>query len=228
MKKVVLGFNKEKVDEIELTKELSDGDVKFGIIYYKYINENSNVHIGTAFKKNRALVRGGGAKPWRQKHTGRARAGSRRSPIFVGGGVTFGNQRKNYKFHLPKKIKRNSIKSLFNMKIRQDMVTIIDNIKLDAPQVKEFKKLMKNLIDFEKKVVLIVKEADDNLKKAVRNIDTIKLLSVKRLVIRDMINNKHIFISKDAMEYLNTISSRLKRIDKIEKGEDVKNENTKE
>lgn len=228
MKKEILGFNKEKAGEIDLARELSDDNVKSGSIYYKYTNENFNMHIGTVFKKNRTLVRGGGAKPWRQKHTGRARAGSRRSPIFVGGGVTFGNQRRNYKFHLPRKIKYLSIVALFNMKFKQDLITIISDIKLNAPRVKEFMKLVKNLIDFNKNVILVVKEIDDNLKKATRNIKTIKLLSVKRLVIRYFINNNNIFVSKDAIEYLNSSCSKLRKSDKIKDKKDIKMNDSKE
>ena len=228
MKKEILGFNKEKTGEIDLVKELSDENTKSGSFYYKYANENSNSHIGTVFKKNRALVRGGGAKPWRQKHTGRARAGTRRSPIFVGGGVTFGNQRRNYKFRLPRKIKYHGIIALFNLKFKQDLITIISEIKLSDPRVKEFMKLVKNLIDFNKNVILVVKDIDDNLKKATRNIKTIKLLSIKRLVIRDFINNNNIFISKDAVGYLNSLSSKFRKSDKIKNKKDIKMKDSKE
>ncbi len=209
MKKEILGFKKEKIGEISLIKELTDKKNRSSNIYYKVLNENANIHIGTAFKKNRTLVSGGGAKPWKQKHTGRARAGTRRSPIWVGGGVTFGNQRKNYKFKLPKNIKRISMLSLFNIKFNQDLVTIIDNIKLNTPRIKEFSALVKNLINLEKSSILVVNEIDDNLKKASRNIDTIKIISIKRLVLKGFLNKNRIFMTKDAVEYLNNLKVKI-------------------
>lgn len=222
MKKEILGFKKEKTGEISLIKELTDKKNCNGSIYYKVLNENANIHIGTAFKKNRALVSGGGAKPWKQKHTGRARAGTRRSPIWVGGGVTFGNQRKNYKFRLPKNIKRVSMLSLFNIKFNQDLVTIIDNIKLNTPRIKEFSTLVKNLINLKKSSIFVVNEIDDNLKKASRNINTIKIVSIKRLVLKDFLNKSRIFMTKDAVEYLNNLKF------KITKRKDLKDKEIKE
>ena len=217
MKKEIIGFNKEKKGEITLVKELIDNDVNMGSIYYKFINENCNIHIGTAFRKNRSLVNGGGAKPWKQKGTGRARAGTRRSPVFVGGGVAFGNQRKNYKFKLPRKIKYTGVIALFNTKFKMNLISIVENIQLNSPKVSEFVKLVKNIINFNKKIVLIVKDIDENLKKAVRNIKKLKLLSIKRIIIRDLINDKQIYITKDAIEYLNETIVKSKTISRVSK-----------
>ncbi len=210
MKIKILGFNKEKAGEIELVKELVDDKINTGCLYYKYINENSNIHPGTAFKKNRALVSGGGAKPWRQKGTGRARAGTRRSCIFTGGGLSFGNQRKKYKFRLPRKIKVNGITTLFNLKFKQDLVIIINNIKLETPKCRDLKSLLKNLIVPEEKVILVVKDAEENLCMAVRNIKNITFQPVKRLIVRNFINDRKIFMTKDAAEYLNLLCSGKK------------------
>lgn len=222
MKKNILGFNKQKIGEITLVKELVDEKISQGCLYYKYLNENSNMHIGTAFKKNRSLVAGGGAKPWRQKGTGRARAGTRSSCIFVHGGQAFGNQRKKYKFHLPRKIKKKGIIILFNIKFKQDLITIIDNIKLKTEKLKEFTDLVKNLIDLKEKVILLVNRIDENLKKAVRNIENITLMSITRPVVRNFINNKKIFITRDAAEYLNTVSSHEKTDDSSDKKDSKK------
>lgn len=217
MKKEVLGFNKQKIGEINLGKELTNDEIKQDCLYYKYTNENSNIHIGTAFKKSRALVRGGGVKPWKQKGTGRARAGSKRSPIFRGGGVIFGNQRKNYKFHLPWKIKYKGILTLFNIKFKQNRITIIDEIKLNSPRFKEFKNLFINFSKFNEKIIIVVNDIDENLRKAVRNVENIQLVSIKRMVIRNLINDYKIFITREAVEYLNTLNTRVKKIERFKK-----------
>ncbi|MBU1078334.1 MAG: 50S ribosomal protein L4 [Spirochaetes bacterium] len=209
MKKDILGFQKQKVGEVELVKALTDEGIQMGSIYYKLVNENANIHIGTAFKKNRALVSGGGKKPWKQKHMGRARSGSNTSPVWVGGGRTFGNQRKNYKFQLPSNLKKISVISLFNIKFRQDMITVIDNIKLDTPRVKEFKDLFKNLADLKDRFIVVVLDKDDNLKKASGNIKNVGVYSIKRIIIRKFLNNNRIFITKDAIEYLNKLKVKI-------------------
>jgi len=214
MNKDIIGFNNEKIGEIKLDPNLTKKDLPTGCLYYKFLNENANIHIGTAFKKNRSLVRGGGAKPWRQKHTGRARAGSRRSPVFVGGGVTFGGQIKNYKFVLPKKIKARALVVLFNLKFRNNKINVIDDIKLDSFKTKEFINLTKKLISLNEKCILIVKNIDEKLLKSTRNLKHIRLIDVTRIPIRELVNNLPIFITKSAVEYLNEFSKKVDFKDK--------------
>lgn len=209
MKKEILGFNKQKIGEINLGKNFTDSNLSHESIYYKVMNENANIHIGTAFKKNRTLVNGGGAKPWRQKGMGRARAGTKRSPIFKGGGVAFGNQRKKYKFKLPGNIKKVSLLSIFKIKFDQDLVTVIDNFILKTPRIKEFNDLVKNVINIKEKSILVVADTDENMCKAIRNIENIKLVSVKRIVLRDFLNDHKIFVTKDAVEYLNNLDMKI-------------------
>jgi len=214
MNKDIIGFKNKKIGEIKLDPNLTKKDLPTGCLYYKFLNENANIHIGTAFKKNRSLVRGGGAKPWRQKHTGRARAGSRRSPVFVGGGVTFGGQIKNYKFVLPKKIKARALVVLFNLKFRNNKINVIDDIKLDSFKTKEFINLTKKLISLNEKCILIVKNIDEKLLKSTRNLKHIRLIDVTRIPIRELVNNLPIFITKSAVEYLNEFSKKVDFKDK--------------
>ncbi|MDD5066534.1 MAG: 50S ribosomal protein L4 [bacterium] len=205
MKQQILNFKKEKVSEITLNEDLSSPDVKLGSLYYKVMSENANIHQGTVFKKSRALVSGGGRKPYQQKHTGRARQGSIRAPHYKGGGRAFGNQRKNYKFQLPVEVKRNSRLALFNLKFKQDLVSIIEDFKTDSVKVKDFIKQFKNLINFKEDNILIVLDVPGNLKKAVRNIPTVKLMSVKRIKVIDLLSDHKIFMTKSAAEYLNKL-----------------------
>ena len=206
MKKDILGFNNEKIGEIDLKKDLIADDLKTGSLYYKIINENANIHLGNAFKKTRATVSGGGRKPYRQKGTGRARQGSIRAPHYRKGGNAFGGQRKVYKFKLPEKIKKNALIILFNIKFRQNLITIIDDIKLNTPRVKDIVNLLEKIVNLKKeRINLIVLDKDDNLNNAVKNIKNVNLIPLKRIKLVSLLNSNKIFITQSAMKFINEI-----------------------
>ncbi len=206
MKKEIVNLKNTKISEIELNEKLTSDTIQTGSLYYKWLNENANIHPGNAFKKSRALVRGGGRKPYQQKHTGRARQGSIRAPHYKGGGRAWGNQYKNYKFNLPTALKRNALISIFNIKFKQNLITLIENFNIKTPSVNEFLELFKNLVDVQKeKIILIILEGDKNLSMAIRNLNAITLMSIKRMKIIPLLNKNKIFMTKDAVEYLNTL-----------------------
>lgn len=205
MNKDILNLKGEKTGQITLSEPLSRSDVKLGSLYYRVISENSNIHQGTVFKKSRALVRGGGRKPYQQKHTGRARQGSIRAPHYKGGGRAFGNQRKNYKFRLPEGLRRHSLLVLFNQKFRQDYITLIEDFKLKTPKAREFGELFRKFIKEPEKTVLVVLEPDENLKRAAANRADVEVFSVKRIRAVDLLHKKRVLMTKSAAEYLNAL-----------------------
>ena len=203
MKTEIYGINGSKQTE---TCDLANSvfgikEINNHLIYQAIRCELANKRQGTACTKERSDVRGGGKKPWRQKGTGRARVGSRRNPIFKGGGTVFGPQPRDYSYSLPKKQKRNSIKNILSLKAQNNLIKVVEDFKVESGKTKDADKILKSLTEA-KRVVLIYKEDDPMLKRAFRNIPTIKTLSYKRLAAHDLFYAKEILILKSAADEL--------------------------
>jgi len=211
MKVEILNLNGEVQDSIELNEKVFDAQKSLGSLYMKFNTEIANIHPGTVMKKNRGMVKGSGRKLYRQKHTGRARVGSIRSPIRRGGGRAFGGQVKNYKLDLPKKIKYKALFTLLSIKLKNNILKFIEDFKVETPKTKDLIKKLEKFVDFKnnEKATFIVYYDDENLKKAVKNIKFLKILNVKRLKLTNLINAKKIFITKSAVEYLNQLDKNL-------------------
>jgi len=187
--------------EIELSDKLFNSEINDVLIYELIRAANSNQRQGTHSTKERAEVRGGGAKPWRQKGTGRARHGSRRSPIWRGGGTTFGPKPRTYQIKLPKRIRIEAFKSLFSLKTKENSLIIIEDFSLLNGKTKELVKIGKNL---QVKKALLINESEDPLiKRAIRNISWFNYNNVKRLSSKDIFYSKSILITESALKFLN-------------------------
>lgn len=132
------------------------------VVYDAVHLQQASQRQGTHSVKNRSAVRGGGRKPWRQKGTGRARAGSNRSPIWVGGGQAFGPKPRDYGYKLPRKVGRLALKSVLSDKVANDKLILVDDLSFEAPKTKDFVAVLDNL-NIDQKVLVVVAEADDNL-----------------------------------------------------------------
>jgi large subunit ribosomal protein L4 len=163
---------------------------------------NHNLSTKTASTKTRGEVRGGGAKPWRQKGTGRARAGSRRSPIWVGGGITFGPKPKNTKLNLPKKMKQKALTYALSDKAKSKDIKVISNLENIKPKTKVISSLLKKL-ETEGTIIFVVssesKVKTENVKMAIRNIQKVKLNYPQNLNAYEIIKAKNIFFSKESL-----------------------------
>ena len=154
---------------------------------------------GTHAVKNRSAVRGGGRKPWRQKGTGRARAGSTRSPIWVGGGVAFGPQaERNYKHRLPRKVARLAIKSVLSDKVANDNLVVVDQIAFETPKTKDFNAFLDNL-NIDGKVLIVVDEANDNLALSSRNLQSVKVVTAGSINVLDVVHADTLIMTQDAL-----------------------------
>jgi large subunit ribosomal protein L4 len=189
------------------TQSVELADNVFGIkeinqqlIYDAIRNELANKRQGTAFTKDKSDVIGSNKKPWRQKGTGRARAGSRKSPIFKGGSVVFGPKPRDYSYKLPKKMKRSCYKNILSLKVQQERVKIVEDFKVESGKTKDGYKIMTALSAEQNRVVLIYKDEDVMFKRAMRNIPWVKALSYKRLSSHDLFYAKEILIMKSAAE----------------------------
>ena len=134
----VVNTSAEKVAEIEVNDNLFGVKVDTGILHEVVCMQRANRRRGTASTKTRGEVRGGGAKPWRQKGTGRARAGSRTSPVWRGGGTTFGPKPRDYSYSMPKKVRRLALRMALSARMNEGNLVFLDQFSMDAPKTKEF------------------------------------------------------------------------------------------
>ncbi|BBE30897.1 50S ribosomal protein L4 [Tepiditoga spiralis] len=205
----MLNINGEKVGTVELREDI------FGIepnadLLFRYVDmQLANKRSGTASTKTRAEVRGGGRKPWAQKHLGRARAGSTRSPIFRHGGVTFGPKPRSYEKKLNKKMKRLALKSALSVRVSENNLMVLEDIKFDAPKTKTMKDIIKKIgVENKKTLFVLPKKSEEykNVKLSARNLPKVKVLiadnpsqektNIDGLNVFDLINNEKVVITK--------------------------------
>jgi large subunit ribosomal protein L4 len=174
-------------------------------IYYTLRAELANKRQGTASTKGRAQVKGSGAKPWRQKGTGRARSGSKRSPIWTGGGVVFGPHPRDYGIHVPHKIKHLSVRSLLTMKRSGDKIKVVEDFTVESGKTKDFFRIATNLVDSERRrrVLLVDRDRSVENRRAGRNIPWLKYYDADLLNTRDLFYATQVVITESAVKLLN-------------------------
>ena len=187
------------VGDVDLSDKVFGNDVNDILIYELIKAANANLRQGTHAAKERASVQGGGAKPWRQKGTGRARHGTTRSPIWKGGGVVFGPRPRCYRIELPKKIKRNAYKSLFSLKAKEGSIKVIEDFTVNG-KTKEMATIGKALAVT--KGILIIDSEDTLIKRSIKNIPWLNYNNVKRISSRDIFYSKELIITESALKVL--------------------------
>jgi large subunit ribosomal protein L4 len=189
----------EQVGEIELSDAVFGVNVNEGAMHQAVLAYLANQRLGTAKTKTRTEVSGGGRKPWRQKGTGRARHGSIRSPIWRGGGITFGpDGRRNYKQALPRKIRRLALKSALTVKVNTGSLIVLDQLVMDAPKTKEMASVLGNL-KTGRKVLIVTGTTQENVVKSARNIPGVKTTNAGQLNVYDILNTDNLVITRDAV-----------------------------
>lgn len=198
MPKVALyNMDGASVGEFTLKDEVFGIEVNQYVLHQVVKMQLANKRQGTQSTLTRAEVRGGGIKPWRQKGTGRARAGSSRSPIWTKGGVVFAPKPRDYSYTLPKKIKRLAMKSALSSKVLDQNIIVMESLALPQAKTKEMVKVLKNL-KAENKVLLVIPGKNEVVERAVRNIPGVKLAFVNTLNVLDILNYDHFIITQDA------------------------------
>lgn len=185
MKAKVFSIKGEELRTVELNDEVFAREISEGSIYHAIRNELANIRVGTASTKTRAEVHGSSAKPWKQKGTGRARAGRKRSPLWVGGGIIFGPKPRDYSYTLPRKLKQLAVKSVLSLKIQQSVVKIVEDFTIESGKTKDLSVILKNL-SIDERTVVILKDDDAMLRRAGRNIPWLRMLSYNRLRVHDL------------------------------------------
>jgi large subunit ribosomal protein L4 len=168
--------NNNIVGKMSLSNDLFDINPQAGVIHSAVVNFLANQRQGTHSTKTKGLISGGGKKPWKQKHTGRARAGSIRSPLWRGGGTTFGPQPRDYSYKLPKQVKRLAFMKAFQEKLTSGEVVIIDDFNIGKPKTKDMVAVLKNLGLNNKSVLIVMPEKDNTIILSARNIPGVAIM----------------------------------------------------
>lgn len=208
MSKEILSTNGEKLGEITLNKEVFGVEPNLHIMHLALRRQLNNSRQGSACTKTRAEVSGGGKKPWKQKGTGRARAGSLRSPLFAGGGVIFGPKPRSYAFNIPQKARQLALRSALSSKSEQ-MVVVKDFSAISEPKTKLMAGALKSLNVSGKVLIVADIKADENknLELSSRNIPSVKVILPSNLNVKDLLEADFVVITESAV---NDITERLK------------------
>ena len=172
-------------------------------IYYAVISQMTNSRQGTNSTKSRSMVSGGGRKPFRQKGTGNARAGTNRSPLWRGGGRIFGPKPHDYNFKLPRKVKKLARISALALKLKEGKVTVVEDFNLEEIKTKYFQDILKSFEIEKKKVLFVTAEKSENIYKSSRNIPNVNVILVDTLSTYDILNCENLLIQKSAFEKIN-------------------------
>lgn len=198
-----------KIDGSPLGKKCELRDDIFGIepndhvLYLSIKSYLANQRQGTHKAKERGEVRGGGKKPWKQKGRGGARAGTIRSPLWVGGGTIFGPRPRDYREELPKKVVKLARKSAFSHKVKANQLVVVEDFKFDLPKTKEFVKILNSLKISGKKTLVLTNGNRADVYKSGRNIPKVKILEADKASAYDIVNNQILLVQEGGIELIN-------------------------
>ena len=190
----------EKVGEIGLNPEIFDVEVKEHLLHDVVRMQLAGRRSGNACTKTRVEVSGGGAKPWRQKGTGRARSGSRRSPVWRGGGVAFGPKPRDYNFKLNRKVKKQALSMAMAARLQEGNLLVLDAFEMELIKTKEFMNVM-NVLQLDN-CIIITPETNENLNKSSRNANGFKVLSLDGLNVYDILLHKKLVLVQPVIDSL--------------------------
>jgi large subunit ribosomal protein L4 len=213
-------FDIYKIDGKSSGKKIELADSIFNItpndhaIYLSVKAHLANRRQGTHKAKERSEVRGGGRKPWRQKGRGTARAGTIRSPLWIGGGTIFGPKPRNYRQDLPKKVKKLARKSAFSYKAKDEQLMVVEDFNFEQPKTKEFLSIMNSLNAAGKKVLLLTGSYSPDVYKSGRNIPKVRVLEAAKASTYDIVNNQLLILQESAVDQINKIFNENKEAEK--------------
>jgi len=187
-----------QVGEIELSDSVFGIEPNEAVVHQVVKAQLANRRVGTASTKTRGMVRGGGKKPWRQKGTGRARAGSRRSPLWRGGGTVFGPHPRDYSIRLPKKVRRLALKSVLSDKVNSGEIVVLEALNFEEPKTKRIIEVL-NALNVFGKALVVTADGDINVTKSARNIPGVKPLRADFINVYDLLAYDKLVITKDAV-----------------------------
>jgi len=199
-----VNFNGDILGEFELSGNVFGAPVHVSAMHQVVVAHLANMRVGTHNTKDRGDVRGGGRKPWRQKHTGRARAGSSRSPLWVGGGVAHGPHPRDYHQKVNKKVRRLALKSALSLKVQENNMVVVDRFALDAPKTKTMIAFLDKL-EGVRKPLFLLHESNAAVSKSAGNIPGARVLHVDSINVYDLLNHGKLIATPEAVKKLEEV-----------------------
>lgn len=200
---VMVDQNNKKVKDVELPSVFST-EVRTHLLHAAVVNQLANKRAGTAATKNKALVSGGGKKPWKQKGTGRARSGSNRSPLWRHGGTCFGPMPRDYSYALPKKAKRAALADAISSKAHDNRLVLIDTLEFAEPKTKVVSSLLAS-IGVQENALILINAENKNLTLAARNIPSVKVLRINNINVYDLLKYQYLIMTQDALNAIQEV-----------------------
>ena len=203
MEAKVFSTNGKEIKTIELSADVFGIEVSDGSIYHAVNNELANRRVGTACTKTRAEVNYSNTKPFKQKGTGNARRGDKKSPVMVGGGTIFGPKPRDYSYTLPKKVKRLAMKSLLSLSVQEERLVVVEDFTSQNGKTKEVAEILKNFVKDGKRTALIMKNDDVMLRRAAKNIPYLHVLAYDKLSAKELLYARKVVMLETAAKNLN-------------------------
>jgi large subunit ribosomal protein L4 len=194
----VFDIEKKKVAQVELNDAVFGAEINEATIHDVVKMQLASRRSGTSATKGRSDVSGGGKKPWRQKGTGRARAGTSRSPIWRGGGIVFGPQPRDYSYSVPKKVRKKALISVLSMKVKEEKMTVLKNFPMETISTKAFQKVV-DLFGL-KKTLFVIDQDDAVLMKSSRNLKNVKMIRSEGINVYDILNYEHLVLLEPSIK----------------------------
>ncbi len=197
----VLNMQGKKVNSVELPASIFEAPIKTDLMHQALVRQQTNARLGTRKTKSRGEVSGGGRKPWRQKGTGRARVGSIRSPIWVGGGKVHTPRPREFYLRMPRKMRRAALRSALSVKAAERQIVLLDELQMDQPKTKEALALLRNLVGDDSALIL-TSPKDEALEKSVRNLPQAKTLRANYLNVHDLLRHAKVILPLESLEII--------------------------
>ncbi|MDR1021048.1 MAG: 50S ribosomal protein L4 [Synergistaceae bacterium] len=197
-------FNGEVMGDFELSGDIFEAPIHVPAMHQVVVAHLANMRVGTHNTKDRGDVRGGGRKPWRQKHTGRARAGSNRSPVWVGGGVAHGPHPRDYHQKVNRKVRRLALRSALSLKVHENNMVVVDHFAMDAPKTKDMVSFLGRL-EGAAKPLFILHESNVPVIKSASNIPGALVLHVDSINVYDILNHVKLIVTPEAVRKLEEV-----------------------
>jgi large subunit ribosomal protein L4 len=197
-------FKGDVIGDFELSGDVFEAPVHVPAMHQAVVAHLANLRVGTHNAKDRGDVRGGGRKPWRQKHTGRARSGSNRSPVWVGGGVAHGPHPRDYHQKVNRKVRRLALRSALTLKVQENNMIVVDKFDMDAPKTKDIINFLRRM-DVASKPLFILHESSMPVRKSASNIPGATVLHVDSVNVYDVLNHVKLIATPEAVRKLEEV-----------------------
>ena len=212
----VVNLENKKAGSLDLSSAVFESEVRPHLYHAEVRRQLSERRTGTHSTKNRALVSGGGAKPYRQKGTGRARQGTTRAPQFQGGGVVFGPVPRGYSHKLPKKVRRAALLSALSQRVQESTMTVVDDLQVEGFKTKRILEILKGLELSDGSTLIVIEEANPTVEASARNLPGVSVVRAAGVNVYDLLRHKNLLITQAAVE---SIQNRLTEAGSKQEGE---------